>query len=213
MTKFLTRFLRRSKAPERASGLKLIAGLGNPGYRYRFTRHNVGFLVVERLGEEFGLTLDKKKFKAHYGRGRVAGHEALIMEPQAFMNVSGEAVARFADYFRVPPADIVVVHDDLDLEFGRLKVKFGGGTGGHKGLNSIVRRLGTKEFGRVRMGIGRPPTVQAPSDYVLAMFTHEEMEVLPEFLENGCEALAALLTEGPGPAMNRWNAPKAALGP
>ena len=186
--------------------LAVIVGLGNPGRSYARSRHNAGFRVVLRVAERHGIAAATRKFDALTGRGTVAGRPALVALPQTFMNLSGDAVAPLLGYFRAEPADLVVVHDDVDLAFGRLKVKQGGGTGGHKGLASLVERLGTDAFARVRVGIGRPEEFGDVTDWVLERFAAAEEEALPAIVDEAADAVEAVLSEGVRQAMNRFNA-------
>ena len=185
--------------------LAVIVGLGNPGRAYARSRHNAGFRVVLRVAERFGIAVATRKFGALTGRGAVAGRTALLALPQTFMNASGEAVAPLLGYFRAELEDLIVVHDDVDLEFGRLKVKQGGGTGGHKGLASLVEKLGTDAFARVRVGIGRPEPAGDVTDWVLERFSAAEEAALPAIVEEAADAVEAILRDGVTQAMNRFN--------
>jgi peptidyl-tRNA hydrolase, PTH1 family len=189
--------------------LAVIVGLGNPGRTYARSRHNAGFRVVLRLAERHGVAVTTRKFGALTGRGAVARRPALLALPQTFMNASGEAVAPLLGYFRAEPADLVVVHDDVDLAFGRLKLKQGGGTGGHKGLASLVGQLGTDAFVRVRVGIGRPEPVGDVTDWVLERFSPDEEAALDAIVEEAADAVEAVLADGAKAAMNRFNARRA----
>lgn len=182
-----------------------IVGLGNPGGRYRPTRHNVGFRTVEHLARRSGIALSTRRFRALVGRGLVAERQAMLALPQTFMNLSGEAVAPLLGYFRIEPADLIVVHDDVDLDFGRLKVKRGGGAGGHRGLLSLVEHLGSNEFCRVRIGIGRPETDQDVRDWVLSPFGPDQEQAVGGVLDRATEAVELILREGIACAMNRFN--------
>jgi peptidyl-tRNA hydrolase, PTH1 family len=183
----------------------LIVGLGNPGPRYAATRHNAGFLVAELLAERMG-----GKFKAHKGRcdvveGRLAGVGAVLAKPKAFMNESGGPVVAIARFFKVPVERITVVHDELDLPFGSLRLKRGGGDGGHNGLRSTTSALGSKDYARVRFGIGRPPGRQDPADFVLREFTAAERKELPFLVDRAADAVEALVADGLEAAQNRFN--------
>ena len=188
-------------------GLAVIVGLGNPGRKYQATRHNAGFLAVRRLAERADIRLDSRKFTAEIGRGAIAGRKVLLALPQTFMNRSGDAVDPLLGYFRVDPADLVVIHDDVDLDFGRIKVKQGGGNGGHKGLRSIDSRLQTNEYTRVRIGVGRPEPIEMDTaDWVLSRFAPAEQEALPGVMDDAARAVEAVFEEGIEAAMNRFNA-------
>lgn len=185
--------------------MKLVVGLGNPGERYRFSRHNLGFLVIDELADREGISLSQKGFEARYGKGSVGTTPALLAQPQTFMNRSGLAVRRLFDYFKIDLENLIVVHDDLDLPFGTLRLKKGGGSGGHKGLISVVESLGEDDFIRVRMGIGKPPHKGMVEDYVLQFLTREEAERLSEVISEAAEAVALLMSSGLSAAMNRYN--------
>jgi len=189
--------------------MNLIVGLGNPGDRYRFTRHNMGCLVLEELAEEQGLSLRRRKFDADVGEGVISGVPVLLARPRTYMNLSGTAVAALAGYFKIGPANILVVHDDLDLAFGSIRIKEGGGHGGHKGMISVIEHLGTREFVRVRMGIGKPLLKSMVEDYVLQLVSREEMDILPDVLRRAAEAVKEILASGPQAAMCRFNVRKA----
>jgi PTH1 family peptidyl-tRNA hydrolase len=189
-------------------GARLVVGLGNPGREYAGHRHNVGFLVVDRLAGAVGIPLGQAKFEGRFGQGDVGRTRVLLLEPETFMNASGESVSAAARFFKVAPEDLLVVHDELDLSFGRLQLKKGGGTGGHNGLESIVEQLGTTEFARLRFGIGKPQGPNAKErvvGHVLHDFSAEEKEALPPLLERAVDMARAWLTLGLAEAMNRHN--------
>jgi peptidyl-tRNA hydrolase, PTH1 family len=189
-------------------GARLVVGLGNPGREYAGHRHNVGFLVVDRLAGAVGIPLGQAKFEGRFGQGDVGRTRVLLLEPETFMNASGESVSAAARFFKVAPEDLLVVHDELDLSFGRLQLKKGGGTGGHNGLESIVEQLGTTEFARLRFGIGKPQGPNAKKrvvGHVLHDFSAEEKEALPPLLERAVDMARAWLTLGLAEAMNRHN--------
>ena len=184
----------------------LVVGLGNPGPTYAGKRHNVGFMVLDLLAERVG-----GRFKAHKGRadvveGRLAGHRVVLVKPKCYMNESGGPVASVSSFWKVPPERLVVVHDELDIEFDALKLKLGGGDGGHNGLKSIRRSLGTGDYLRVRVGIGRPPGRQDPADYVLKDFGPTERKVLPFHVDRAADAVAALLLGSLAEAQNTFHA-------
>jgi PTH1 family peptidyl-tRNA hydrolase len=187
------------------SGPWLVVGLGNPGPAYAGNRHNVGFMVVDALAARAG-----DRFKAHKGRadladGRVAGARVLLVKPKAYMNTSGGPVASLRDFFQVPLDRIVVVHDELDLPYGALRLKLGGGDNGHNGLKSVRQALGSGDYYRVRVGIGRPPGRQDPADWVLKDFSPVERKELELNVERAADAVEALLTDGLAAAQNRYN--------
>lgn len=187
-------------------GLKLIAGLGNPGIRYRMNRHNAGFMVLDRVALQQNISMDQNLFEARIGRGKIEGMPVLLVEPQTYMNLSGIAIGKLVNYFRIHFEDIIIVHDDLDLPFRTLRLKAGGGHGGHKGLISIVEHLGTRDFLRVRFGIGRPARKTMVEGYVLEPFPSEEMEDLPQMIGKAVEAVTDIVTLGIRSAIQKHHA-------
>lgn len=188
-------------------GPALVIGLGNPGPDYAETRHNIGFRVVELLAARAGGgRFSKHRSNADVLECRLAGRRVVLAKPRTFMNVSGGPVAGLAQYFSVPVEDLVVVHDDLDLGFGVIRLKRGGGEGGHNGLRSISTSIGTRDYLRVRFGIGRPPGRQDPADYVLKRFSGAERKDLEFAADLAADAAEALLADGLEPAQNRFHA-------
>jgi peptidyl-tRNA hydrolase, PTH1 family len=185
--------------------LMLIVGLGNPGKEYRDTRHNVGFMVIEALAALHRISLRKKKEIAFLGSGTIHGEAVFLAMPGTFMNRSGDAVLGLLNQTGVEPSHLAVVHDDLDLELGRIRIKTQGGHGGHKGVLSIVTVLQTGHFLRVRIGIGRPPVGLEAANYVLRRFRKEERPLLQGVIQQSVEALGCLIQEGPQKAMDRYN--------
>jgi PTH1 family peptidyl-tRNA hydrolase len=185
--------------------MRLIVGLGNPGSQYENTRHNAGFMVVDKLAGEFGISVNKNKFDVRYGRGAIEGHEVMLAKPMAFMNRSGWPVQKLAAYFKINSKDLMVVHDDIDLAFGRLKIIEKGGHGGHKGLQSIINAVGADEFVRLRIGIGRSEAGGSVSDHVLGPFFGDESKQLGSVLIRARDAVVTILTEGSKVGMNRFN--------
>ncbi|MGD2188011.1 MAG: aminoacyl-tRNA hydrolase [Desulfobacterales bacterium] len=183
----------------------LIVGLGNPGSEYEYTRHNAGFMAVDQLAGEFGISVNKSKFDVRYGRGTIEGHEVMLAKPMAFMNLSGWPVQRLAAYFKIPSKDMIVIHDDIDLAFGRLKIKEKGGHGGHKGLKSIINAVGEDLFVRLRIGVGRSETGSSVSNHVLRPFSDAESKLLDSILKRARDAVVTILTEGTEVGMNRFN--------
>ncbi len=189
-------------------GARLVVGLGNPGREYAGHRHNVGFMVLDRLAGAVGIPLGQSKFQGRFGQGEAEKVRLILLEPETFMNASGEAVAAAARFFKVTPRETLVVHDELDLPFGRLQLKKGGGTGGHNGLESIVAQLGTADFARLRVGIGKPHGPNAKErvvGHVLHDFSSEERDGLPPVLDRAVEMARAWLSLGLAEAMNRHN--------
>ncbi|MCK8817029.1 aminoacyl-tRNA hydrolase [Natroniella sulfidigena] len=184
--------------------MKLVVGLGNPGYKYQFTRHNVGFMVLNLLADEHNLNLKREEKKAIVGKLRVGSEKVILAKPQTFMNNSGQAVRSLADYYNIEFEDILIVYDDLDLELGRFKIKPKGGHGGHNGIKSIFNHLQTKEFPRLKVGIGRPEH-RSVVDYVLGEFSQQEEKELESVLTTACDAIKVFLTEGLQQAMNQYN--------
>lgn len=188
-------------------GPALVVGLGNPGPEYAETRHNVGFRVVDLLATRAGGgRFSKHRSNADVLEGRLAGRRVVLAKPRTYMNVSGGPVANLAKYFSVPVEDIVVVHDELDLGFGVVRLKRGGGEGGHNGLRSVTSSVGTREYLRVRFGIGRPPGRQDPADYVLKRFSGAENKELGFAVDLAADATEALLENGLEAAQNRFHA-------
>ncbi|MFC1946812.1 aminoacyl-tRNA hydrolase [Chloroflexota bacterium] len=193
--------------------MKLIVGLGNPGRRYEKTRHNLGFICVNRLAREFNIKMNKSQGKARTGKGSIAGNEVLLARPQTYMNLSGESVKLLLNKTRTGTDDLIVIHDDLDLPVGKIRVRFGGGSGGHKGINSIFQETGSRDFCRVRIGIGRPSKfkdnveIQEDDviDYVLSNFTRDEKKVIEKIIPLASEAVVSLITEGLTATMNEYN--------
>lgn len=185
--------------------MKIIVGLGNPGRTYERTRHNAGFMAIDELARGLRFDLSREKYHANIGKGRIGGEEALLAKPQTYMNESGRSVGAILRYTRAKHSDLVVVHDELDLPLGIVRVKAGGGHGGHNGLRSIIEHLGTPDFIRVRVGVGRPSNGLAAADYVLSAFTADERKTAGEAFERAAEAVRVIVLEGPAKAMNRFN--------
>lgn len=185
----------------------LLVGLGNPGKQYAGNRHNVGFMAAERLASEASMPDFREKFSGIWTKGTAFGAEVALLMPRTFMNLSGDSVQPAAAFLKVEPKDVIVLHDELDLPFGEVRLKMSGGHAGHNGLRSIIARLGTPEFLRVRIGVGRPPPgFQGDvADYVLANFDTAERAELPDLLARALSAVERLVREGPSAAMNAVN--------
>jgi peptidyl-tRNA hydrolase, PTH1 family len=183
--------------------VKLIAGLGNPGIRYRMNRHNAGFLVLDQLALQQNISIDQNLFDAHIGKGKIGDSPVLLVQPQTFMNLSGIAIRKLTDYFRIDLENVIVVHDDLDLPFQTIRLKAGGGHGGHKGLISIMDHLGEREFLRVRFGIGRPARKTMVEGYVLEPFSKDETDCLPQLTQKAAEAVTDIISSGIRAAMKK----------
>jgi len=184
----------------------LVAGLGNPGPRYEVTRHNAGFMVVDHLAETLRATYWKDEVGARTAAVRVGDEDVVLAKPQSFMNVSGNAVSRLVERYDVPLDRLIVVHDDIDLPAGSVRVKAGGGHGGHNGLRSLHERLGSGDYVRVRIGVGRPPGRQDPADYVLEPMGRAAAETMGEAVLLGEKAVLHVIEHGVGAAMNVFNA-------
>jgi peptidyl-tRNA hydrolase, PTH1 family len=187
----------------------LVVGLGNPGPEYERTRHNAGFRVVDILAGRLGARLKTSRQRAVAGDGRDAGVRIVLAKPTTFMNESGDAVGRLARYHKIPVERIVVVHDEIDLPVGTLRVKRGGGTAGHKGLDSVVASLGSADFARVRVGAGRPSRPKGAADHVLRPLPKREEELFGVTLEEAADAVMTVIHEGVAEAQNRFNAARA----
>ena len=183
----------------------LIAGLGNPGDTYARTRHNSGFMVVDALSDEFSIPVEKKKFEAVYGRGTINGIDVVLAKPMAYMNRSGPPVQNLSNYFRVLRKDLLVIYDDIDLAFGRLKINVKGGDGGHKGIRSIIDSFGGDDIPRLRIGVGRSESGISVSDYVLGRFSDMEKENLDRMIKTARDAAVTILCDGITEGMNRFN--------
>ncbi len=185
--------------------MKLVVGLGNPGRRYLRTRHNLGFLLLDRIAESRGIRIGDERCESLVGRGEWERESLVLAKPQTYMNNSGLAAAALLRRFRVRGADLVVVYDDLDLPFGRLRIRSGGSAGGHRGLGSILQHVADRDFVRLRIGIGRPPAGMDAVDHVLSRFSPEEQDSLDGVLAKAAEAVEAIVLEGPVRAMESFN--------
>jgi PTH1 family peptidyl-tRNA hydrolase len=190
---------------EQNETIYLIAGLGNPGLAYRQTRHNFGFMALDLLTHDLDIPMKRVKFKAMIGEGSLAGKKIVFAKPLTFMNDSGSAIAPLLRYFKVPLAHLLVIHDDLDLPLGTLRIRQSGGTGGQRGMASIINRLGTQDFARMRLGIGRPNGQMDPVDYVLQHFSKSEEPLKEIVLKEAVEAARFFITDGLTTAMNKFN--------
>ncbi|MBI5238507.1 MAG: aminoacyl-tRNA hydrolase [Deltaproteobacteria bacterium] len=185
--------------------MHLIVGLGNPGNGYRNTRHNIGFMLVDRLSLAHGFRLVNQSCGAVWAAGMIRGVEAALAKPDTYMNLSGKAVCALKDALSIPLEYIIVAHDDCDLPLGRLRIRTAGGSGGHKGVESIIAGLGTNGFPRLRLGIGRPDG-QETDEYVLSRFRPADKGHVEDMLDRAASAVEAMLTEGITVSMNRYNA-------
>jgi PTH1 family peptidyl-tRNA hydrolase len=185
--------------------MKLIVGLGNPGKEYSGSRHNLGFRCINHLAKAHGIGIDKRQCQAQLGVGRIAGVQVVLGKPRTFMNLSGKSVHMMMDRFKAKREDVVVIHDDLDLPLGRIRFYANGGPGGHKGVESIIAALGSRDFVRIRVGVGRPPPGMDPVDYVLLDFSPTDRLVIEEAIAKVGEAVPFLLKEGLAATMNKYN--------
>jgi len=183
----------------------LVTGLGNPGREYRENRHNVGFMAVDHFSRELGIPIDRMQSRALVGMGRVGDNRIILAKPQTFMNLSGQAVIQLVHFYKIPLENLLVIHDDLDLPLGSIRLRPDGGPGGQKGVASIIQALGTQRFSRLRIGIGRPPGRMDPAAYVLQDFSKADLEILTMILDTAAKAVMTFLLEGTQAAMNRFN--------
>ena len=196
---------------ERERSVKLIIGLGNPGIEYQFTPHNAGFLAVDRIAEECGVMLTNRRGKALTARAKLAGQDVLLAKPETFMNLSGLSVAALIEEFEISPEDIVVLYDELALPLGTIRIRERGSANGHNGVKSISGVLGTEEWLRIRIGVGKPTLADGREikaggrDYLLSPMRKQELAVLDEVLDRVRDAVEVVLTQGAGTAMNRLN--------
>jgi peptidyl-tRNA hydrolase, PTH1 family len=185
--------------------MKLIVGLGNPGQEYAATRHNVGFMAIDRLCGKYGISVHKKQSKGLAGEGVIRGHKVAFLKPQTYMNLSGESVRAFMDFYKVKLEDVIIVYDDLDTEIGKVRLRYQGSAGGHNGIKSLIQHLGTEKFNRIRIGISRPAPGKDIAHYVLAPFAKAEAELLDRALDVTCDALETALDISFESTMGKFN--------
>ncbi|HEY86046.1 MAG TPA: aminoacyl-tRNA hydrolase [Chloroflexi bacterium] len=183
----------------------LLAGLGNPGQKYSKTRHNVGFHILDKLAQSEGLTFDERRGKAIIARGNIEGVSVALVKPQTWMNLSGQAIAPIARFYKIPPERILIIYDDLDLPLAQLRIRQKGGAGGHKGMTSITQQLGSKDFPRIRIGIDRPPGQMPVEAYVLQKFTPSQWAKIEVTYQKTLDAIRDLVTHSVEYAMNNYN--------
>lgn len=200
-------FQRKKTLPESGATTRifLLVGLGNPGREYRENRHNVGFMVIDRLADSLKVNLTRVQNKALVGAGVMGDAKVVLAKPQTYMNLSGEAVSGLLRFYKIPTENLMVVHDDIDLPFGVLRLRPGGGSAGQKGVQSIIDRVGGQDFPRLRVGIGRPPGSRGGAGYVLKNFSAEEQKDLVFIIDNAVQAARLFVTDGLETAMNRFN--------
>ncbi len=192
-----------------ASCTYLIAGLGNPGREYRCNRHNIGFMVLDHLAAEMGLSFSRLQFHNLVTNDRIDGKKVILAKAQTFMNESGQAIGQITRFYRIDLFQMLVICDDLDLPFGKLRLRPSGGSAGHKGLNSIIDNLGSQEFPRLRIGLGRPPGTLDPADFVLQNFSKQEQASLDSILRLSIDCILMFINDGLQAAMNKYNSPNA----
>lgn len=206
--KFFTFFQKEKKKNEDTSFTSetfLIVGLGNPGKEYQNNRHNIGFMAIDQITKEFGFDKFKVKYKAVVREGKYEERKIILVKPQTFMNLSGNAVRPLVNFYKISPGNLIVIHDDLDLPALFMRLRPGGGAGGQKGVASIIQNLGTQNFNRIRIGIGRPPGRMDAADYVLQNFSKQEEKEIPLLLDKIAEAVISILNDGIEVAMNKFN--------
>jgi PTH1 family peptidyl-tRNA hydrolase len=185
--------------------LRLVVGLGNPGARYENTRHNAGFIIADKIARDFNISLAKRKFNCVYGRGFIEDVEVILAKPWAFMNRSGPPIQKLAHFFRIQCKEMVVIHDDIDLVFGRLKIKEKGGHGGHNGIRSLMDAFGGGDFVRLRIGVGRSELGESVTNHVLGRFSVQNAEFLAQIISGGRDAVVTVLCKGTKAGMNLFN--------
>jgi len=196
---------RQSKHGMLQKQLRLVVGLGNPGREYEKTRHNAGFMTVDHIAQTFSIPLDKRKFNTVFGKGLIEGVDAILAKPLAFMNKSGPPVQNLAGYFKILNRDMLVIHDDIDLDFGRIKIIEKGGHGGHNGVRSLMDAFGGGDFSRLRIGIGRSGTGADVTGHVLGKYSDDESKVLDQLITRCRDAAVTILCKGIKDGMNRFN--------
>lgn len=185
--------------------MKIIVGLGNPGMKYALTRHNVGFWVIDQLSHHWGIPVSKEKWKAEVGEGVVNGEKVVLIKPLTYMNLSGESVRPAMDWLKADLEDLCVIYDDLDMPPGKIRLRLKGSSGGHNGMKSIIHHLGTDQFKRLKVGIGRPPGRMPVPDYVLSRFSKEEQSVIDDAIDRSAKAMNSWLDSTFSEVMNIYN--------
>ena len=191
---------------KKSSGVSwIVAFLGNPGPQYENTRHNAGFMAGDALSKEKGVAINKSRFRALTGLWELEGQKVLLMKPQTFMNLSGEAVRQAADYYKIPPERIIIVSDEMSLPTGKIRVKPSGSAGGHNGLKNVIACLGSSEFPRIRIGVGRGASPEEMKDYVLGSFSQEDSKLIKEAAARAAAAVESIILNGCEATMNKFN--------
>lgn len=202
---FLMLNYKKKKIVKGRLSMKCIVGLGNPGIKYQQTRHNVGFMVIDEILTRQGWSLNKNKFKGHFTVENVEGEKVILLQPQTYMNLSGESLRPLMDFYDLQPDQVTVVYDDLDLPLGKIRLRQTGGHGGHNGVRSCIEQLGTKQFNRLRFGIGRPESPMSVIDYVLGKFDEKDHDTLQQSIEHAADAMEAWLKQPFPKVMNEYN--------
>jgi PTH1 family peptidyl-tRNA hydrolase len=198
-------FIENNLNKNRNVNLRLVVGLGNPGARYENTRHNAGFMATDKIARDFNIPFDKSKFDCDFGRGHIENVEVLLAKPMAYMNRSGPPIQKLAHFFRIQSREMVVIHDDIDLVFGRLKIKEKGGHGGHNGIRSLMDAFGGGDFIRLRIGVGRSEVGERVTDHVLGRFSVQNTQVLARIISGARDAVVTILSKGTKAGMNLFN--------
>lgn len=188
--------------------MKIIVGLGNPGSQYAGTRHNIGFMAIDKLADAFLIPINIKKHKAIYGSGMMGSEKVILVKPQTYMNLSGESVRALVDFYKVEPSDLIVIFDDISLAVGQLRIRKKGSAGGHNGIKSIISHLGTNEFARIKIGVGERIPGQDLADHVLSRFPKDQLPLVDEATNHAAEAAFIMLRDGIEVAMNQYNSKK-----
>ena len=185
--------------------MKLIVGLGNPGLQYAATRHNIGFEVIDSLAEAYNIQVTKSKYKALIGEGNINGERVILMKPQTYMNLSGEAVRSCMDFHKIINEELLIIFDDVSLEVGQLRLRKNGSAGGHNGIKSIISHIGTQDFSRLKFGVGEKPAGWDLANYVLGRFSEEDLKIVGPRCKDAVEATAMFVTDGIDKTMNKYN--------
>ncbi|MBR1757890.1 MAG: aminoacyl-tRNA hydrolase [Lachnospiraceae bacterium] len=188
--------------------MKLIVGLGNPDKKYIGTRHNTGFTVIDQMSEDYQIPVRERKYKAMYGSGYIEGQKVLLVKPQTYMNLSGEAVQAFCTFYKIAPEDLIVIFDDVSLDVGQLRIRKKGSAGGHNGIKNIIACIGSSDFPRIKVGVGQKPAEWDLVDYVLGHVSKEDEPLMKEAAKNASRAVGVMLSEGIESAMNLFNMKK-----
>ncbi len=183
----------------------LIVGLGNPEEDYNRTRHNMGFHVINKIAQKYQIAINKKKFDSFYGEGTIEGVKVILLKPQTYMNLSGEAIVQVVRFYKIPMENVCIIYDDMDVEPGQIKIRKKGGPGSHNGMKSVVENLQTEEFARIRVGIGSPQRKEDSISYVIGAIPEEEEKILDKATTKAAEAMENILKEGIDKAMNQFN--------